>query len=569
MLVDTDATGANADATGAPDGLLYFILGFHNIFVYFTTNSLRGCYEYKFRESDMDNEPYGPPKAHLVQRDVDIDGDGVPKDEGGENTPSNEKGLQFWDSDEPARTARYNYASEKSLSHADSKLFYQRHQLETSQHELGANGSLTRTRTMPANFGVKVGGLSRATSTASRRSNAKMEQNRRSAIPPGLLNRDGSSSNHELFSSDLNNFDAYGPQLARERLEDLSDSSDSGIKNRSTVIETEGLARGADSSNIAPEMRTICTCIKRVKEIRHKYIGLSLQGPNDNPKDQAGWEIYPPPPEPVWDEVKNRPRSLNSGTNSLSNSKIIPSDTVQSRSSPQNISSSVGGVAEQQVASPLLKKSRKQGRDIGEDFEMSDLLPLPGEEGEFDFKLDGNSVYHVYETRQAVDLESPVLNVPTLREFYRDLEYVINVSSDGPSKSFAFRELDILEGKFNLYFLVNEYEETATCKRVPHRDFYNVRKVDTHVHHSACMNQKHLLRFIKSKMKKSPEEIVMFRDGKHLTLREVFESINLTAYDLSIDTLDMHVRHPLFFWTIFIYLLTFETGPHRLFPSFR
>lgn len=42
-------------------------------------------------------------------------------------------------------------------------------------------------------------------------------------------------------------------------------------------------------------------------------------------------------------------------------------------------------------------------------------------------------------------------------------------------------------------------------QRVPHRDFYNVRKVDTHVHHSSCMNQKHLLRFIKSKMRKSPD----------------------------------------------------------------
>ena len=35
-------------------------------------------------------------------------------------------------------------------------------------------------------------------------------------------------------------------------------------------------------------------------------------------------------------------------------------------------------------------------------------------------------------------------------------------------------------------------------------DFYNTRKVDTHVHHSSCMNQKHLLRFIKSKMKHNP-----------------------------------------------------------------
>lgn len=34
---------------------------------------------------------------------------------------------------------------------------------------------------------------------------------------------------------------------------------------------------------------------------------------------------------------------------------------------------------------------------------------------------------------------------------------------------------------------------------------------------------------------------MIFRDGHHLTLQQVFESLNLTAYDLSIDTLDMHV----------------------------
>jgi len=131
--------------------------------------------------------------------------------------------------------------------------------------------------------------------------------------------------------------------------------------------------------------------------------------------------------------------------------------------------------------------------------------------------------------------------VPTLREYYMDLEFILATSADGPNKSFAYRRLQYLEGKFSLYTLVNDYQETAESKKVPHRDFYNVRKVDTHVHHSACMNQKHLLRFIKSKMKKCPDEVVLFRDGKHLTLAEVFQSINLTAYDLSIDTLDMHV----------------------------
>lgn len=38
------------------------------------------------------------------------------------------------------------------------------------------------------------------------------------------------------------------------------------------------------------------------------------------------------------------------------------------------------------------------------------------------------------------------------------------------------------------------------------------------------------------------QEIVIHRDGKDLTLKEVFESLNLTAYDLSIDTLDMHAH---------------------------
>lgn len=43
-------------------------------------------------------------------------------------------------------------------------------------------------------------------------------------------------------------------------------------------------------------------------------------------------------------------------------------------------------------------------------------------------------------------------------------------------------------------------------------------------------------------MELTVQEIVIHRDGKELTLQEVFESLNLTAYDLSIDTLDMHAH---------------------------
>ena len=64
--------------------------------------------------------------------------------------------------------------------------------------------------------------------------------------------------------------------------------------------------------------------------------------------------------------------------------------------------------------------------------------------------------------------------------------------------------------KFNLHLMLNADREFLAQKSAPHRDFYNVRKVDTHVHHSACMNQKHLLRFIKSKLRKEPDEVMIW-----------------------------------------------------------
>ncbi|KAL7932888.1 hypothetical protein V8C35DRAFT_305738 [Trichoderma chlorosporum] len=179
------------------------------------------------------------------------------------------------------------------------------------------------------------------------------------------------------------------------------------------------------------------------------------------------------------------------------------------------------------------------GDKAGDSFEMEHFMPLPSKDDGMAFKLSDAGVYEVFESAES---ETPAFQTPTIRQFYMDLDSILTASSDGPSKSFAFRRLQYLEGKFNLYSLLNEYQETADSKKVPHRDFYNVRKVDTHVHHSASMNQKHLLRFIKSRMKKNPDEVVVFRDGKHLTLAEVFASINLTAYDLSIDTLDMHAH---------------------------
>ncbi|KAJ7845385.1 hypothetical protein B0H14DRAFT_3109052 [Mycena olivaceomarginata] len=168
---------------------------------------------------------------------------------------------------------------------------------------------------------------------------------------------------------------------------------------------------------------------------------------------------------------------------------------------------------------------------------------IPGEHP-FTFEIDEKGVIQVYdrELNDSSDERTPVYDIPSIREYFVDLDYVLGVISNGPSKSFAFRRLKYLASKFEMYSLLNESQELSEMKQVPHRDFYNVRKVDTHVHHSSSMNQKHLLCFIKSKMKRSPDDVVIFRDGAALTLKQVFQSLKLTAYDLSIDTLDMHAH---------------------------
>ncbi|KAA0714026.1 AMP deaminase 2 [Triplophysa tibetana] len=148
--------------------------------------------------------------------------------------------------------------------------------------------------------------------------------------------------------------------------------------------------------------------------------------------------------------------------------------------------------------------------------------------------VDG--VVHVY-THNSSELDLPY---PDLQEYIADMNMMMALIINGPVKSFCYRRLQYLSSKFQMHILLNEMKELAAQKKVPHRDFYNIRKVDTHIHASSCMNQKHLLRFIKRAMKKYPGEIVHVEEGRGQTLNEVFESMNLTAFDLSVDTLDMH-----------------------------
>ena len=75
------------------------------------------------------------------------------------------------------------------------------------------------------------------------------------------------------------------------------------------------------------------------------------------------------------------------------------------------------------------------------------------------------------------DTALPQLPTFNLEEFIRDEKTMRTFVASGPLKSFAYRRLCFLSSKFSLHVLLNEARETLEQKNVPHRDFYNIRKV--------------------------------------------------------------------------------------------
>lgn len=89
-----------------------------------------------------------------------------------------------------------------------------------------------------------------------------------------------------------------------------------------------------------------------------------------------------------------------------------------------------------------------------------------------------NGVFNVYANEEDLANGKPIpYSYPDLATFVRDMNILCTMIADGPLKSFCYRRLSYLSSKFQLHVLLNELRELASQKAVPHRDFYNIRKV--------------------------------------------------------------------------------------------
>lgn len=206
-----------------------------------------------------------------------------------------------------------------------------------------------------------------------------------------------------------------------------------------------GVADPAD--HVTAELRALYASFQRCLNLRDKYMRLSRQRLEDNPANYDGnyspspspsasqttstdpqtpefkpWVIYPPPPDPHWKE----------------------------RDPFAEATETTEEIAEREA------KRRE--------FHW-DQIKIPGKESierQKRFVLDSRGVYQVVDSRDLLD--KPLYEVPTIKEYFQDLDEILSVISDGPAKSFAWRRLRYLESKWNLYVLLNEYRELADMK---------------------------------------------------------------------------------------------------------
>ncbi|SCP05465.1 AMP deaminase, putative [Plasmodium ovale] len=133
-------------------------------------------------------------------------------------------------------------------------------------------------------------------------------------------------------------------------------------------------------------------------------------------------------------------------------------------------------------------------------------------------------------------------SIKLTEEYLASIQEIMIAVQDPACKSFCYQRLKYLEQKFDFHIMFNGSLELRETTNIKHRDFYNIRKVDAHVHHSACMQQKVLLRYIRDKYNTEPDTIVHINEkGMKVTLKEIFhDELKTSAYDINVDSLAVH-----------------------------
>jgi len=126
--------------------------------------------------------------------------------------------------------------------------------------------------------------------------------------------------------------------------------------------------------------------------------------------------------------------------------------------------------------------------------------------------------------------------VPTIDDFTRDYNRLVEIASNGAMRSFCFQRLQLLTQSFKMHVTANGTVENEEQSNLLGTDFYRTMKVDNHIHLAAAASAKQFVEFVRRKLDTEGDTVVL-EDGK--TLGEVFANAGLDKDYLTIDAFNV------------------------------
>ncbi|PRP86453.1 AMP deaminase [Planoprotostelium fungivorum] len=140
--------------------------------------------------------------------------------------------------------------------------------------------------------------------------------------------------------------------------------------------------------------------------------------------------------------------------------------------------------------------------------------------------------------RQECSSGSPLYTPIQWTEFCADIMRLERIRLDGRVNSLSVKRLELLELKYDLHVLLNDFTERERLKK-SRTDFDHIIKVDTHVHALSAPCAGHLLDFMKDKAANEGDKPCFYEGGHVLTLKQVFDKLNVPVETLTLDSLEM------------------------------
>lgn len=126
------------------------------------------------------------------------------------------------------------------------------------------------------------------------------------------------------------------------------------------------------------------------------------------------------------------------------------------------------------------------------------------------------------------------------KQFQNDFDYLVQLTKSSAFNKLAARRLAYLLEKYKLYLNLHSKHEINRLKMVPHKDFYNLKKIDNNLYLYGCISTKNLNHFILKTLNAEPHRIIYIdttNNDENWSLKKLFDSIYYNQsihYDLKI-----------------------------------